>query len=124
LKWKPIEFEQFENYRDSGETAVLPSSYWPTWAKEKPQYKRIVIQCPSSSTPLVSIESTAQIIAKLITERYDEKDHPKPYNYNFHILVESTNGSILQSGPIKTTNPPHHLSSPSTWLNELEPPST
>ena len=122
MKWKPLEFQQFDEYRDSGEAVLLPSSHWPKWAKEKPQFKRIAILCPSSSGSLVSTETTAQIIGKLITERYDIKDYQKEFNHNFYLLIQSTSGNLLQSEPIKTTSPSHHTSSPSTWLNELESP--
>jgi hypothetical protein len=67
---------------------------------------------------------TTAIVGALLTERIDPKDKPKVFNYNFYLLAETTDGKLYQSLPIVPTDPKHHSSSPSTWLNSLGNPTS
>jgi hypothetical protein len=121
VKWKRVDLPFLDGVVGSGQTYLLPSEQWPEWARGNPQFRRIAVYCPDPASPLASTATTAAVIARMITERYDERDWPKPYNYNAYLVVESTRGDVYQSEPIRPAAPPHH-SSGSTWLDGLEPP--
>ena len=122
MAWKSIDLPVLERLVGSGQTYQLPSTSWPSWAHASTQFRRVWIYCPGPSNPLASTGTTAAIVGRILTERYDPKDHPRPFNYNFYLLTESTGGRAFQSGPIRTSDPLHHSSAPSTWLDTYGPP--
>ena len=119
--WKQIRLPAFQGYAGSNETYELDRSHWPSWAHGSTQFERIFVYCPDYENQ-ISSQTTASIVGRLLTERYDIKDQPKPYNYNFYMLVLSTGGQVYQSPPIVTSSPPHHSSEPASWLNAYGPP--
>jgi len=123
--WKPFD-GKLEALSSSGQFSEVPRSHWPAWAAQGNQFKRIgVFGLQQASTSLqASLPSVASVVALLLTERLDPKDAPKDYNYNFYVVAESTDGSLYQSGPIISTDPRHHSSSPSTWFNALSSPTS
>jgi len=122
LPWKPVRLPILEKLVGSGQTYQLPTTNWPSWARTSTQLRRLWIYCPPTTAPLSSTATTAAIVARLLSERYDSKDAPRPYNYNFYLLAESTSGGAFQSGPIRTSEPPHHAADPTTWLDSYGPP--
>ncbi len=122
MAWKRIDFPIFDKLVGSGQTYALPTTSWPTWARGEAHFRRILIHCPEAGKPLASTRTTAGVIGRLLTERYDPKDLPKPFNYNFYLLTQTTGGQVFQSEPIPTTDPLHHSESASTWFNSYEPP--
>jgi len=54
-----------------------------------------------------------------MSERIDWKDYPYIYNYNIYLITGTTDGRFFQSTPIKTNDPKHHSTSPSTWFDDL-----
>ena len=122
MTWKRIEFPIFNELVGSGQTYDLPTTSWPSWARGQGQFRRILIHCPEADKPLAPTMTTAAVIGRLLTERYDLKDLPKPFNYNFYLLTETTRGELFQSAPIPTTDPLHHSASASTWFNSYGPP--
>lgn len=120
--WKPVDLPVIEDALGSGLTFELPSSHWPSWAQSSTQLQRLWVYCPDEETTITSSGTTAEIIGRLLTERYDPKDLPKPYNYNFHLLAESSAGGYLQSPPFRSSDPTHHSSAPPDWLESYESP--
>jgi hypothetical protein len=123
MKWKQVDFPVLDQVAGSGQSYLLPSTSWPKWAAGGTQFRRILIYCPDPANPLASTATTARIIGRLLTERFDPKDLPRPFNYDFYLLAESTSGRAFQSGPIAASEPAHHSSAPSTWLDGYGPPS-
>jgi len=122
MKWKPVDLPFLERIAGSGQSYLLPSTSWPPWATQSTQFRRILIYCPDAANPVPSTETTAAVIGRFLTERYDVKDLPKPFNYDFYLLVESTSGGAYQSAPIRAEVPAHHSSAPSTWFDGYGPP--
>ena len=122
MNWKPIEFPIFNELVGSGQTYDLPTTSWPSWARGQGQFRRILIHCPVAGKPLASTMTTAAVIGRLLTERYDPKDLPRPFNYNFYLLMQTSGGEVFQSAPIPTTDPLHHSVSATTWFNSYGPP--
>ena len=122
MNWKRIDLPILNELIGSGQSYALPSSHWPSWARGEQQFRRIAIYCPDPTQSLASTATTARVIGRLLTERYDPKDLPEPFNYNFYLLTQTTRGEIFQSGPIPTTDPLHHSGSASTWLDTYGPP--
>ncbi len=83
--------------------------------------QRLWVYCPDDKNPVSFPGSTAAVIEGLLTERYDCKD-ARPYNYNFYLFVQTTDGRFFQSPPIETTNPRHQSSEPPRWLDAYGPP--
>jgi hypothetical protein len=120
--WKPVDMQSLDSILGSGQTCALPRAHWPGWTRSTTQLERLWIYCPDDETPITSHATTAGIIGRLLTERYDRKDQPKPYNYNFYFLAQSTSGEVFQSGPMRTVSPAHHSSAPPEWLDRYGPP--
>ncbi len=78
------------------------------------------VYCPP--TPISSTATTAAVVGRFLTERFDRKDHPHSFNYNYYLLAESTAGRIFQSGPLLSTDPPHHSTGPAPSLDAYGPP--
>ena len=107
---------------EPGETYALPSEHWPTWGHSSTQFERMWLYCPDADNPVTSKETTAAVVGRLMTERHDVKDEPRPYNYNFYLVVESTDGRAFQSGPMRTSDVSHHSSQPHAILDGYDPP--
>ncbi|MCX4188350.1 hypothetical protein [Methylophaga sp. OBS4] len=119
-KWTSLDFPAISSIRRSTMPTKLPRDKWPAWASSSTQFNRIL------SYPFipaeVKLESTLPssiIAATLLTERIDIKDKPKVYNYNIYLMAESTDGKLYHSPPIRTTNPSHHSTAPSTWFDSV-----
>lgn len=119
--WKNVELRVVETIVGSNQTFQLDETRWPSWANSSTQMQRLWIYCPDEENPLHIPGSTAKVVARLLTERYDSKD-PYPYNYNFYMIAESTDGWLYQSPPIRTTEPKHQSSEPPDWLESYGPP--
>ena len=121
ISWKALDLPSFRELQGSTQTYSLPREKWPRWAQESTQMRRLWIYCPPVGT-LMSTATTAAIVGRILTERFDRKDDPLSFNYNYHLLAESTGGLVFQSGPMRTTDPPHHSADPSTSLDAYGPP--
>jgi hypothetical protein len=117
--WEPLDNPSIEG---SGQTFVLPRQAWPAWAQRSTQFERLWIHCPDTEHPITSSETTAAVVARILTERFDHKDKPRPYNYNYYLIVKSTSGEVLQSGPLRTSDISRHSSQPPDVLDTYEPP--
>ncbi|PYP94408.1 MAG: hypothetical protein DMD38_15815 [Gemmatimonadetes bacterium] len=119
ISWTPLDLPAFNQVRNSTQTYLLPREKWPKWAQLSTQMQRLWIYCPPSG--IASTATTAAVVGRMLTERFDRKDYPRPFNYNYHLLAESTAGAF-QSGPLRTTDPPHHSSEPAPALDAYGPP--
>src|SRR5258706_13747185 len=99
ISWTPLDLPVFDQVRNSTQTFQLPREKWPTWAKRSTQMQRIWIYCPPSG--LASTATTAAVVGRILTERFDRNDQPGPFNYNYYLLAEST-GGVFQSEPLRT----------------------
>ena len=120
--WKPVEFPAVGQLLASNQSFQLPTQYWPHWDHTSTQMQRMWVYCPDAENGISVPGSTATVVARLLTERYDTKDHPKPYNYNFYLYAQATDGRLYQSPPIRTADPKHRSSAPPEWLNAYGPP--
>ena len=119
ISWTPLELPAFNAARNSTQTFQLAREQWPTWAQRSTQMQRLWIYCPLGG--IASTATTASVVGRILTERWDRKDHPRPWNYNYYLLAESTAG-IFQSGPLRTTDPAHHSSGQPPELDAYAPP--
>lgn len=111
VDWKRVEIPEIQPLLGSGLTYLLPTTGWPTWARRSTQFERVWAYCPGGSAGLASTYTTATVVARLLTERFDRKDE-RPYNHNYHLLVQTTDGAFYQSPPLRTTDIDHHTSAP------------
>jgi hypothetical protein len=112
--WTPIDFPFLGADLPTTQICEIPQSSWPAWAVGSRQFTGFWVHLPTS-TEYKATMTTAAVIAKLITERYDHKDEA-PWNYNYHLIARTTDGNYLQSGPLKTTDIDHHSSAPTSAL--------
>lgn len=63
------------------------------------------------SIDLLSIETSANPVARVVSERVDSKD-TQPLNYNWYAVVQSSDGVFYQSGPRSNIDFGHHRSEP------------
>ena len=108
-EWKAVDFDKVDSIMRSNQTVLLDKCYWPGWASS--HTLRVFVFAPDEENPLQVPGSTAQIVAGLLTERYDSKDL-KPYNYNFYLIAGSTGGQHYMSPPIRPNDVRHHSSGP------------
>ena len=120
ISWTPLDLPAFDKIRGSTQTYQLPRPSWPRWAQDSTQMQRLWVYCPP--TPISSTVTTAAVVGRFLTERFDRKDHPHSFNYNYYLLAESTAGRIFQSGPLLSTDPPHHSTGPAPSLDAYGPP--
>ena len=111
MDWKRVEIPEIQPLLGSGQTVLLPTTGWPKWAHDSTQFERIWAYCPGTSAGLPSTYTTATVVARLLTERFDRKDE-RPYNHNYHLLVKTSDGAFYQSPPLRTTDIDHHTSTP------------
>lgn len=109
--WKAVDLDIADSIIASSQTAPLDRSRWPRWAGTQTQ--RVFVFAPDEENPFQVPGSTAQIVAGILTERYDSKD-VKPYNYNFYLIAGSTGGQYYMSPPIRPNEVGHHSSGPIT----------
>jgi len=121
LNWSEIAFAIQSKLQRSTELVEIDRRSWPEWATRSTQFERIWVFSPRRNQ-IPNGMSTAQVIGKLITERFETND-AKPFNYNYYLIVATTDGRYLQSSPIKTTDIDHHSYSPPAWL-ESRPKTT
>jgi len=119
FSWTPLDLPAFNEIQRSTQSYLLPRDKWPKWAQASAQMERLWIYCPPLG--IASTATTASVVGRILTERFDRKDYPRPFNYNYHLLAQSTRG-VFQSGPLRTTNPPHHSSEPPSELDQYGPP--
>ena len=110
LRWTETAFPILDSAFLTTQMFELDRSFWPQWATRSTQFERMWVFTPISSQ-IPGGMSTAQVVGKLLTERFDQKDD-NPFNYNYYIILRTTEGKYLQSSPIKTTDIDHHSSSP------------
>jgi hypothetical protein len=115
--WKPTELPILNNL--TTDIRELSSAHWPGFTDGSTQFNRILAYSHGTESNLSSTLPSSRILATLLTERIDLKDAPNIYNYNNYLISKSEDGGLYQSPPIKTTDPKHHLSSPSTWFDGL-----
>jgi hypothetical protein len=121
-EWKQVQMPVVEELLGSNQTFGLDRADWPSWAQASTQMQRLWVFCPDDENAMGVPGSTAKVVARLLTERYDTKDDPRPYNYNFYLFAQSTDGRLFQSPPITTTDPRHHSTGPPQWLDLYGPP--
>jgi len=121
--WKPIDRTVFDSFRLTTEFREVPREHWPAWASGSTNFIRIGVRATPIESQMHATLPSVGVFAALLTERIDPKDYPKVYNCNIHLIAESTDGMLYQSGPIIPTEPAHHSSSPSTWFNSLGSPT-
>lgn len=121
-RWRRVDFQAIDPIVSSTETFSLQRGQWPPWAQPLDQMERLWVYCPDAENAPAVPGSTATVVARILTERYDEKDHPKPYNYTFYLIAQGRNGGYHQSPPIRTSDPEHHSSGPAEWLDAYGPP--
>lgn len=120
-EWKRIELDVLESVAGTTQTYRLSMQQWPSWANSLTQMNGLWIYAPDAKNRLQVPGSTASIVARLLTERHDVKDS-KPFNYNFYLIAESTDGQLYQSPPIRTVDPAHHSTKRPDWLERCGPP--
>ncbi len=59
------------------------------------QVQRLWVYALASGESIPSVETTAEHVARLISERYDPKD-VAPWNYDWYAVVESPDGRLFQ----------------------------
>ncbi len=121
-KWKPINLSIFKEIECSTDAHELSREKWPKWAETSNQFNRILAYSHQAGSNVSTTSPSTGIIATLLTERIDPKDAPRIYNYNIHLIAETTDGRFFQSPPIRPNDPVHHSSSPSTWFDNLGSP--
>jgi hypothetical protein len=117
--WKPIDLPALRCIELTTDTRELSRENWPAWASGSTQFNRFTIHAENK---FQSSSSSTGIIATLMSERVDWKDAPNIYNYNIYLIAETTDGRFFQSPPIKTNDPKHQSTSPSTWFDDLGSP--
>ena len=117
--WKQIDLPVLRSIKFTTDACELAHENWPAWTFGSTQFNRFTIHAESK---LKSTSPPSGIIATLMSERIDLKDAPNIYNYNIYLIVETTDGRFYQSTPIKTNDPKHHSTSPSTWFDGLGSP--
>ncbi len=100
----------------------LSRENWPSWASRSTHFNRILAFSIPADSNLQSLSPYTGILTALLTERIDLKDDPRKYNYNIYLIAQTTDGHLYQSPPIKTSDPAHHSSAPSTWFDKLGSP--
>ncbi len=120
--WAQVDIPAIEPLISSNQTVGLDPVHWPGWAQGSTQMNRLWVYCPDDENAPSVPGSTVKVVARLLTERVDQKDAPEIYNYNFYMIAESSDGRYFQSPPIKTTDPPHRSTAPAQWLDASGPP--
>jgi hypothetical protein len=118
--WKRVDLPLIEHIRRSTDIRALSRTQWPSWTASSTQFNRILAfsQLAALGTTLPS----TGVVAALLTERIDPSDAPKIHNYNFYLIAESSSGEYFQSPPIRSSDPAHHSSAPSTWFEGIGSP--
>lgn len=110
-RWTPIPATIVQPILGSGCTCELPMAHWPPWAQHEPKFKRFFIYGLLPGETIPSVTTSVEHAARLVAERYDSKD-AEPYNYNWHAIIQASNGAFYQSGPYRTVDFGHHLAQP------------
>jgi hypothetical protein len=63
-----------------------------------------------------SSQTSAQVVARVISQRYDSKD-TQPFNYDWYAIVQGSDGAFYHSGPHKNVDFGHHRSAPVSDAN-------
>ncbi len=121
-EWTHIDPAILRSIQTTTDARELSRTNWPHFAAESTKFNRIVVLSFPADSTLCSTSRSTGILATLLTERIDPKDAPNIYNYNRHLIAETTDGQAYLSPPMKTTDPLHHSSSPSTWFDGLGSP--
>lgn len=122
-KWKPIDASVVSGLHLTTDYCELPRSQWPAWASQSTSFTRLAVCGVPVQGTIGSTSPSTGIVAALLTERVDPKDHPKILNYNVYLIAQTTDEKLFQSPPIVPTDPAHHSSSPSTWFNAVGSPT-
>jgi len=117
--WSLVELPILGSVERTTEVRELSRPNWPTWTSGSTQVNRIGVWFELAESKLQSTAPSSAIVATLMTERIDPNDAPCIYNYNFYLVAETTDRKLYMSGPIRTTDPAHHSSAPSTWFEGL-----
>ena len=120
--WKPIEPPILKEIQLTTDARELSRAHWPSWAVASTQFNRLLAYSRQAESNLHVTSPSTGILAALLTERIDSKDAPQIYNYNIYLIVETKDGKLFHSPPIRPSDPTHHSSSPSTWFNGLGSP--
>jgi hypothetical protein len=110
-RWAQLPQQPFAEVAASGCTYELPRRDWPLWAQRTSQVQRVLIYSLGPGEAQPSVCTTATVVARLLSERYDPKDEA-PYNYNWYFVVRSSDGQLYQSGPSRDVDFGHHLRDP------------
>ena len=125
-RWTPLTTEAFRPILSSGKTYELLSQDWPAWARRPGQVARMFAYALAPGERLPSAQTTGHQVGRLLSERYDSGDS-EPWNYNWYAVVQSSNGSLYQSGPSRDIDFGHHLQEPvsnlSIGVGRNRPPS-
>jgi len=108
--WSPIDASVVDPILRSGCTYELPRDIWPFGSTES-QFLRMFIYGLAANEETPSVATTALVVARLLSERFDSKD-TQPINYDWYSIMQRSDGAFFQSGPHKDIDFGHHLSSP------------
>lgn len=111
VRWTPIDGTSLAGVIASGKTYKLPRDSWPEWAQKAPQFEQLWIYglAPGETSP--SYQTTAEIVVRLLSQRFDPKDR-EPYNYDWYAVARLSSNSYVLSGPHKNIDFGHHLAQP------------
>jgi hypothetical protein len=109
--WTELSATAFAPIIGSGNTRELLRNDWPAWAQNAPQVQRLWIYGLATNETIPSLQTTAKVVARLVTERFDAGDR-EPNNYNWYAVVKITDDRYLQSGPHNNIDFGHHLAQP------------
>jgi hypothetical protein len=118
--WKSIELPILNEL--TTDARELARAHWPSFTAGSTQFSRILAYSQSAESNLKSTLPSSGILATLLTERIDPKDAPYIYNYNNYLIKRAEDETLFHSPPIRTIDPKHHSSSPSTWFDGLGSP--
>lgn len=113
--WCRIDFPAFNSIRSSGHTYELTRPFQLDWARGADQVQRLFVYALATDETVPSATTTAQHVARLLSERYDPKDE-EPWNYDWYAVVQTSEGELYQSGPHPDVDFGHQLSKPPDFL--------
>ena len=110
-RWTSIDVTRLKPILSSGNTCEVPRENWLPWMQQAPQLRRFFAYALRPGEDVPSLRTSSQVVARLLTERLDEKDE-EPFNYDWYGVVQSSSGSYYLSGPHKDIDFGHHLAQP------------
>jgi len=109
--WTPIEAAFFDKVAGSGCSYDIPDGERP-FQFTAPQFSRLLLYAARADESALSAQTTATMYGRLVTQRYDPKDYPEVWNYNWHLLVRAANGMYFMSRPRTDMDFSHWMAEP------------